>query len=60
MIDSHLVVSLIEINLDPDMSHSTEVTRKLVPMAVNSLLRKVHGGEEVEGVEECWESVEVE
>ena len=38
MLDAELNPMLIEANLDPDMSHSTQVTKALVPKAVNAAL----------------------
>ena len=53
MVDKVFKVYLIEVNLDPDQSHSTSLTSQLVPVAVNSLIDIVigqNGGEkEVDG-----------
>ena len=42
MIDDLFNVHLVEINLDPDLSHSTKVTKEIVPLCVESLLKRVH------------------
>ena len=50
------LVSLIEINLDPDLSHSTNITRILVPMAIESLLQGVLDVERQENDDLWWTS----
>ena len=54
-------VHLIEINLDPDLSHSTKITKQIVPLVVSSLLKQVisTGAEkESTGVDALlWETV---
>ena len=49
-------VSLIEINLDPDLSHSTNITRNLIPIAIESLLQGVLDVERQENDNLWWTS----
>ena len=38
MLDDDLNIYLIEVNLDPDQSHSTNVTRNIVPKCINGII----------------------
>ena len=38
MMDDDLNVYLIEVNLDPDQSHSTNVTHDIVPKCINGII----------------------
>ncbi len=52
MLDADLNAMLIEANLDPDMSHSTPVTKHFVPQAVRSALDIVLPRSEQDGEKE--------
>ena len=41
MLDEDLKAYLIEVNLDPDQSHSNSVTRDIVPKCIDSALKLV-------------------
>jgi len=44
---------LIEVNLDPDQSHSTKVTSKILPEAIDGLINIVLGDDG--GGNSAWE-----
>ena len=49
MLDEELKVYLIEVNLDPDQSHSTKVTAAIVPEAIQGLIDLVLQDDQGEG-----------
>ena len=53
MLNEQMEVFLIEVNLDPDQSHSTKVTSKILPEAIEGLINIVLGDER--GGNSAWE-----